>query len=652
MLLTALTPSLKNNNAMQNNIFEEFQRKKLMVANLTKEAISFGWLNKNDGDEIIKRLDNDVLTLGVIGQMKCGKSTFLNAFVFEDDVLPSATTPMTAALSVITYGAEKKIEAEFYTRDEWADQKLNASKSTENVDEVTKSKIQSAQELVEKSRNLPGPVESFLGKTKADSFDNLIDYVGADGKFVSITKAVRIYYPKDYLKGVEIVDTPGFNDPIVSREERTKEFLHKADVVLLMLYAGRPFDATDRSILFKNVGQCGVGRVLIGINKYDIPYETGESEDEIVKYVVEQLENAAREERNDDINDILKKTNPIPLSANMALLSEMPMSKVERSGEYKYAYTRYCDIFEANGQGQLLAKSHIEKLIAAVREVIEKEKAEILIRKPVNRIKAAGQSKIDELAKSIEDKRQIVINCSKPDDELEEKLSTLQRAKRRLDKKIDSMACDIESEIRNAITKAGRQVEDSKDDAKALQNEIYSRGGFKRFFVGTTDGDIRELRAAESKYGRKVRDAIQSVCDECNKLVLKSVNAFLDDATDLLDRVEDFDSHAIVSQARNRVDFVVNVSTDQFGWNDESDAQIDKILDSVQSMKDNALAEVKDIIQKQGIDLLEEQLQEVLNDKAGREAKAKEAQAALDEVQTKLSTINGQMEKVKAIIAQ
>ncbi len=637
---------------MQNNIFEEFQRKKLMVANLTKEAISFGWLNKNDGDEIIKRLDNDVLTLGVIGQMKCGKSTFLNAFVFEDDVLPSATTPMTAALSVITYGAEKKIEAEFYTRDEWADQKLNASKSTENVDEVTKSKIQSAQELVEKSRNLPGPVESFLGKTKADSFDNLIDYVGADGKFVSITKAVRIYYPKDYLKGVEIVDTPGFNDPIVSREERTKEFLHKADVVLLMLYAGRPFDATDRSILFKNVGQCGVGRVLIGINKYDIPYETGESEDEIVKYVVEQLENAAREERNDDINDILKKTNPIPLSANMALLSEMPMSKVERSGEYKYAYTRYCDIFEANGQGQLLAKSHIEKLIAAVREVIEKEKAEILIRKPVNRIKAAGQSKIDELAKSIEDKRQIVINCSKPDDELEEKLSTLQRAKRRLDKKIDSMACDIESEIRNAITKAGRQVEDSKDDAKALQNEIYSRGGFKRFFVGTTDGDIRELRAAESKYGRKVRDAIQSVCDECNKLVLKSVNAFLDDATDLLDRVEDFDSHAIVSQARNRVDFVVNVSTDQFGWNDESDAQIDKILDSVQSMKDNALAEVKDIIQKQGIDLLEEQLQEVLNDKAGREAKAKEAQAALDEVQTKLSTINGQMEKVKAIIAQ
>ena len=46
----------------------------------------------------------------------------------------------------------------------------------------------------------------------------------------------------------------------------------KADVVLMMLYAGRPFDATDRDIIFKNVSQCGIGKVLIGINKYDIPY--------------------------------------------------------------------------------------------------------------------------------------------------------------------------------------------------------------------------------------------------------------------------------------------------------------------------------------------------------------------------------------------
>ena len=148
----------------------------------------------------------------------------------------------------------------------------------------------------------------------------------ADGKFVSITKSVTIYYPEEYLKGVEIVDTPGFNDPIVSREERTKEFLNKADVVILMLYAGRPFDATDRDILFKNVRQCGIGKVLIGINKYDIPFANGEYEDEIKNYVVEEINKACRTCEDDTLNDILKETTPIPLSAEMALLSKLPMS--------------------------------------------------------------------------------------------------------------------------------------------------------------------------------------------------------------------------------------------------------------------------------------------------------------------------------------
>ena len=227
---------------MENNIFEELQAKKQKMATLINKAEEFGWIKAEEKAEYLSKLNNDVLTIGVIGQMKAGKSTFLNAFVFEDDVLPAATTPMTAALSVITYGSEKKLVAEFYTKDEWDEQKMNAQMSLDDVaDELTKSKIKAAQDLVEKSARL-GDVNSFLGKTQEDSFDNLEEYVGAKGKYVSITKAVNIYYPKEYLKGVNIVDTPGFNDPIVSREERTKEFLGKADVVLLMLYAGRPFE--------------------------------------------------------------------------------------------------------------------------------------------------------------------------------------------------------------------------------------------------------------------------------------------------------------------------------------------------------------------------------------------------------------------------
>ena len=265
------------------NIFEEFQQRKSKVKNLAEAAFEKGWLTQDDYNEIINKLENDTLTIGVIGQMKCGKSTFLNAFLFNDTVLPAATNPMTAALSIITYGKEKDIVAEFYSQDEWANLKMQAERNL--GDDPSDSEInmkQAAMEVYAKSKTIANEIPSLLGKTKIDQFENLIDYVGADGKYVSITKSVTIYYPKEYLKGVNIVDTPGFNDPIVSREERTKSFLKKADVVLLMLYAGRPFDATDRGILFKNVGECGIGKVLLGINKYDIPYENGETEDEIL----------------------------------------------------------------------------------------------------------------------------------------------------------------------------------------------------------------------------------------------------------------------------------------------------------------------------------------------------------------------------------
>ena len=175
---------------------------------MAAKAVEYGWISQERYQEIITKLDNDTLTIGVIGQMKCGKSTFLNSFVFGDNVLPAATTPMTAALSIITYGEKQKVVAEFYNQDEWAEQEMQASRSLDEVqgNTMAESKIKAAKELVEKASKLGGKLENYLGKTQEDDFENLEEYVGADGKYVSITKSVTIYYPKEYLKGVEVVD--------------------------------------------------------------------------------------------------------------------------------------------------------------------------------------------------------------------------------------------------------------------------------------------------------------------------------------------------------------------------------------------------------------------------------------------------------------
>ncbi len=645
--------------AENSNIFAEFQRKKQTVAAAAQKALDFGWIKDDDYKSIIKKLDDDKLIIGVIGQMKCGKSTFLNSFIFEDDVLPAATTPMTAALSVITYGPEKKIEAEFYTKDEWAEQKMTASQSLDDVtDELLKSKIQSAKELVEKSTKLPLPVDSLLGQTKSDTLENLIDYVGADGRYVSITKAVKIFYPKEELKGVEIVDTPGFNDPIVSREERTKEFLRTADVVLLMLYAGQPFSSTDRQILFKNVGSCGTGRVLIGINKYDIPYEKGESEEEIRKYVENQLRDAAEQEKNSDISEILKRTVPVSLSANMALLAEMPMTKVDSVEAYSFAYKRYCDIFEVSSQAQLREKSRIETLINQVRDVIEKEKAEILIRKPTSQLKAAGENIIAQLGTDEQKQLQIAANANKPDDELEDKIREYAKVEKSVNKKLDNLSDCMSSEIRMALKKASRDGKDILDAANSTYNDRVAEGGsfWKEFtHLGVDPEWERDLNRIRERAAKQIKEVFRNAEDDCLRVAAKCANDCAFEIEEVISgRIEDYDAKSLSSSLKSAAEDVIdkagsidnlNVSFHDF----ENPSFIDNHLEPLAALKDDVVKVLTEKV-RTAISEMSDELQTLKDDKAGRKKRGEEAQAKADELKEKRLAVEAQLQELKSII--
>ncbi|MGN0028621.1 MAG: dynamin family protein [Marinilabiliaceae bacterium] len=641
------------------NIFAEFQRKKQTVAQAARKALDFGWIKKEEHDAILKKLDDDKLTIGVIGQMKCGKSTFLNAFIFEDDVLPAATTPMTAALSVITYGPEKKIEAEFYTPGEWDDQKMTAALSLDGVtDDLRKSQIQSAKELVEKSSLLPGPVDRFLGKRQSDSLDNLVDYVGADGKFVSITKAVKVYYPKEYLRGVEIVDTPGFNDPIVSREERTKAFLKQADVVLLMLYAGRPFDATDRQILFKNVGVCGTGRVLIGINKYDIPYESGEAEDSIKAYVENELRKAAEAEKNDDISEILKLTSPVPLSANMALLAEMPMAKVSANETYAFDYKRLCDIFEVSSQKQLREKSHIDNLIDLVRSVIEKEKAEILIRKPVNQIKAAGEKVKAELDQKEAEQRKTAADSQRSDSELDDRLDALAKAERKINRKLDSLGDDIAGEYSSILRQAKREAEDVKDNLCSKYKDVEAdRPVFWKSLLTDADKNhSRELRGFREQCGKRVKNVLRDASNKCFDYIRKAASDFAYDLNDILnDKIEDYDAKGLCNKVKNDVGDKIGKAEDEVTkllekTSDIFSPDLDAILAPLFAVRDEIVDLIRDIVIDNGIKELSDNLQTLKDEKAEREKIGKEAERKADEFHAKALVVEEQMKELQAAL--
>lgn len=672
------------------NLFEEFQRKKESLRELIAKARDFGWIDDDRVTSMNDKLDNDILTIGVIGQMKCGKSTFLNSFVFEDTVLPAATTPMTAALSIITYGAEKKIVAEFYTVDEWTEQTMQASRSLEDAegDSLEESKIKAAKELVGKSSKLGGSLSNYLGKSKEDSFENLEEYVGADGKYVSITKAVKVYYPKEYLKGVEIVDTPGFNDPIVSREERTKEFLKKADVVLMMLYAGRPFDATDRDIIFKNVAECGIGKVLVGINKYDIPYCSAvnpEDESQIKAYVKSEINKACRETYNSTLSQILEEVEPIPLSAEMALLSELPFSKISESDALNFAWSRHCKGFGISTQQEMRKWSKIDDLITSVKEVIEKDKIEILISKPLNAIKAKGTELRLKNENAISLTSSEVENYKAPDYVLEKKLNKIKRAERKLNRQCDILLHNINTTVETFTHNSYEDIEvvvgrTKKNMTTYVDNNLKKLSKPQKL-IDPLDGILnsikRELRKAIIKQLGKckaqVLDYILEALNMSNDIIIEYLPEFdRKDFFDDMDRTVKFKYDELYELKNLDVDQLVPSLKDDYYFlsarvlhNEEikiaikdeirklSQAMEQKsraLADSVFSDSDRIAEEIRKMVVDEMVTPLKDQLIEIQSGVDDKEARLAKAEQTLAELKKERVVLESQIAEIETFI--
>lgn len=536
---------------MNNNIFEHFREQKEKLLGFASKAKEYGWIDETREASIREKLESDCLTIGVIGQMKCGKSTFLNAFVFENDILPAATTPMTASLSVITYGEVAKVVAEFYTKDEWIEQETLARQSLDGLSDVEASKIKAARELVEKSAPIRSSIETYLGTTQEASLDRLIDYVGADGKFVSITKSVKIFYPKEYLRGVEIVDTPGFNDPIVSREQRTKEFLKKADVVVMMLYAGRPFDRTDRTILFENVKQCGIGKVLIAINKYDIQAENGDMPEEIQQYVIDQIKEESRKCHDNTLIDILKNTEPILISAEMGLLSELPMSRILANSSYDHSFKRYSSAFDISGQTKLREFSHLDQLADAIKTMVENEKYDILLKKPLNAIFACGTKKKEDLELELNQVEAEIKILNTPDDDLEEKEYNLSKVERRLIKKIDGLASELQNAANDVIKNGKYALEDEMDACcKSMIQKIEGVGRFEKF-----ENILPSLESICDNFDtRTSRRLVERIAVDMKKKILSVTENFYIEAESIICKyLPDLDGNDFVNNIKNNV---------------------------------------------------------------------------------------------------
>ena len=99
--------------------------------------------------------------------------------------------------------------------------------------------------------------------------DALDQYTGADGEYTPLVKCVTLYQNNPDLEGISIVDTPGLNDSVRSRTQRTRDFLASCDVVFFLSPASQFLDAGDVDLLQNQLPSKGVVRLRLIVSRFD-----------------------------------------------------------------------------------------------------------------------------------------------------------------------------------------------------------------------------------------------------------------------------------------------------------------------------------------------------------------------------------------------
>ncbi len=122
----------------------------------------------------------------------------------------------------------------------------------------------------------------------------LLQFVGADGKYMPHTKAVQISLNNPNLKDLEVIDTLGVNDPIASREERTKALLKDCDVVFIISPSGQFLTDSDMDLFDRVSNKEGLQEIYFVASQADSAVLSMSEVEKSRQHLPTALENAQK----------------------------------------------------------------------------------------------------------------------------------------------------------------------------------------------------------------------------------------------------------------------------------------------------------------------------------------------------------------------
>ncbi len=134
----------------------------------------------------------------------------------------------------------------------------------------------------------------------------MLQFMGTDGKYIPYTKAVQISLNNPNLKDLEVIDTPGVNDPIVSREERTKALLKDCDVVFIVSPSNQFLTDSDMDLFDRVSNKEGLQEIYFVASQADSAVGSMSEVEKSGQHLPTAFENAQKA-LSSQLNNIMEK---------------------------------------------------------------------------------------------------------------------------------------------------------------------------------------------------------------------------------------------------------------------------------------------------------------------------------------------------------
>ena len=265
--------------------------------------------------KLIKQLRSFEPSITMIGQIKSGKTSLVNAMVGRPDLLPADVNPWTSVVTSLHLNAPLPDDAptatfQFFSKGEWDHLVENGGRIGElseraGADEELEKVRHQIAEMREKTRlRLGRKFELLLGQkhSYAELSDELVQrYVcmGDDfedleeddqqGRFADITKSADLYLTAPSIPmPICLRDTPGVNDTFMMREQITINALRDSRICVVVLSAHQALSSMDMGLI-RLISNVKAREVVIFVNRIDELSDPGAQVPEIRESILQTL---------------------------------------------------------------------------------------------------------------------------------------------------------------------------------------------------------------------------------------------------------------------------------------------------------------------------------------------------------------------------